>query len=437
MLDKFFSAIERFVPVKWRWVLGHGGFRRYFANTGWMFFGQMFGLLLAFFVGAYVARYLGPEDFGLMSYSISFVGLFGFLAGFGIDSILNRELIKFPEKKKELLSTSFWIKLLGGLLAILIINVVSFFVNNDYLSKLLIFIFSLTFVFQSFNIFSLFFQSKVLSRKVVQVQILCNVLSALMKILFIYFNLGLIFIISLYIFDNIILAIGLICIYYKDEKNINLSIFDKKILKSLLRDSLPLMFSIVAITVYSKIDQIIINKMLNETSVGIYSVAVKISECWYFVPGLICSSLLPAIINSKKTDSSLYKKRINFLYFLLLVFGSLMAFMVFVLSKPIILLMFGLEYIESIKVSQIYAWSIIPTFVMSGFWSYLLSENYTKVYLVITIIGAISNIVLNILLIPHFGIIGSAYATLVSYALTPLSLFMFRNNYKNFLLIFK
>jgi len=93
MLDKFFKFFARFVPVKFRWILNHDGFKRYFANTGWMFFGRFFMLGISFFVGIYIARYLGPSNYGLVSYVISFVGLFGFLASFGIDTIAGREII--------------------------------------------------------------------------------------------------------------------------------------------------------------------------------------------------------------------------------------------------------------------------------------------------------------------------------------------------------
>ncbi len=437
MLDKIFKTIEKILPKKYRWILNHEGFIKYFKNTGWMFLGQIFSLIVAFFVGAYVARYLGPKNFGLMSYAISFVGLFGFLAGFGVDGILNRELIKFPEKRDELLSTSFWIKLLGGFLAILAVNTISFFANNDYLIRLLIFIFSLSFIFQSFNIFNLFFQSKVLSEKGVKAQIISNILSAIMKITFIYCHLGVIYITSLYIFDSITLGIGLSSIYYKKEKRLPLFKIDKKLLISLLRDSLPLMFSVIAMTVYTKIDQVIIKSMLDEASVGVYAAAVKLSECWYFIPGLICGSLFPAIVNAKKINQDFYEKRMTFLYSLLVYLGLIIAFVVFIFSKPITLLIFGQEYIEAIRVSRIYAWSIIPTFIMTGFWYYLLNENYTKIYLIITAIGALSNIILNILLIPHFGIIGSAYATLISYSLPPFSLLLFKKTSNQMKLFFK
>jgi hypothetical protein len=77
--------------IKEKWV--HAGFQKYLQNTGWMFFGRVFMLIIAFFVGIYIARYLGPANYGLFNYAISFAGLFGFLTSFGIDGIVSREIM--------------------------------------------------------------------------------------------------------------------------------------------------------------------------------------------------------------------------------------------------------------------------------------------------------------------------------------------------------
>jgi len=99
MLDKIFKFIERFFPAKYRWILNHDGFKRYFANTGWMFFGQILSLAFSFFIGAWVARYLGPENYGAFSYAIAFAGIFGFVSSLGVDGILSRDLVAYPEKE--------------------------------------------------------------------------------------------------------------------------------------------------------------------------------------------------------------------------------------------------------------------------------------------------------------------------------------------------
>jgi FkbM family methyltransferase len=404
--------------------IAHPGFRRYFKNTGWMFFGQIFSLVAAFFVGAYVARYLGPKNFGLMSYAISFVSLFGFLAGFGADGILNREFVRQPEKKEELISAGFWLKLLGGLLAIAVVNIIGLITNADQLTRLLIFIFSLTFIGQSFTVITTYFQARVLSKKVVLVQLIVTLLSALIKLIFIYFHLSVIWLTAVYLLDSLNLAAGLIIIYRQGQKKFFRLNIDWSIFKSILRDSLPLMLTVVTITLYSKIDQIFLKQMIDDATVGIYSAAVKLSEVWYFIPGIICASLFPAIVNAKK-DPLIYEKRLKKLFLLIFFLALVISLLVFFLARPLVDLLFGSSYGAAALILKIYIWSIIPTFLMTILHYYLLAENYTKIYFIITLTGAVANIGLNLKLIPLYGGAGSAGATVISYTLVPLLLFLF------------
>jgi len=92
------------------------GFKRYFANTSWLMGHRALSMVVALFVGVYVARYLGPDRFGLLSYSMSFVGLFMALSTLGLDGIMVRELVKTPERRDELLGTAFWLKAGGATL---------------------------------------------------------------------------------------------------------------------------------------------------------------------------------------------------------------------------------------------------------------------------------------------------------------------------------
>ena len=96
-------------------ILSSPGLRRYFSNTSWLLSERLIRMTATLFVGIYVARYLGPERYGLLSYSLSFVMLFSSLASFGVDDILERELVKQPDQKKILLGTVFWLKIIGAL----------------------------------------------------------------------------------------------------------------------------------------------------------------------------------------------------------------------------------------------------------------------------------------------------------------------------------
>lgn len=436
MLDSFFNTIERFIPAKWRWVLGHEGFRRYFTNTSWMFFGQMFGLALSFFIGVWVVRYLGPENYGVLSYSLAFAGIFSFIAGLGVDNILNRELVKFPEKRDELMGTAFRLKLIGGFIALGITVASVFIINPSNLIKFLVIIYSFTFIFQSLNVISTFFQSKVEAKKNVRAQVLSSSLTSILKIVIILSGLGVIWIMIAYTIDSLFIVIIFVLSYRKYKLEMSNWKFNKKLAQQILSSSYLLMFTSASTLLYMKIDQVIIRELLDERAVGLYSAAIKLSEIWYFIPGVICVSLFPAIINSKKTSQESYYGRLKKLFILIFALSVIIAIIVSSLAGPIIYLLFGEDYLESVSVLRIYSWSIIGFFlgIVSSY--YLLAENYIKIYFFSSFFVAILNIILNILLIPKFGINGAAIATLISYSFLISGLLFFKRTRKEMSLVF-
>lgn len=413
------------------------GFIRYFKNTGWLFTGKMTSMLAAFFVGAYVARYLGPAQYGLLSYAFSFTGLFAIFASLGIDSILNRELVSHSEEKERLLGSGFLIKITGSIIAIILILIALFFIKTDLVTNALILISSFSFMFNAFGVIDIYFQSQVLAKNTVKIQITTLIITSVLKILFILLKLPVIYFALAYLIDAFVFAVGLIIIYKKVGLGITKLKFDKKITIMLLKNSWPLIFSGIAGAIYMKIDQVMIKNMMGNESVGLYSVASKISEIWYFIPSLICASLFPAIVNAKNTDEKVYEKRLTNLYSLMFYISTLIAIPISLLAGFIIVTLFGSEYLGSIGALKIHIWAGIGVFWGYAITQYLITENYTKIFLSITVIGAISNIILNLILIPKYGINGAAIATVVSYTVTTFSVLLFNRARKQGLLILK
>jgi len=239
------------------------GFKRYFKNTSWLFFERIIGMAVSFLVGVYVARYLGPANFGLLSYAGSFVGLFAGIATLGLDGIVVRELVKDEKKRDELLGTTFVLKIIGAVLVIGMLTIAVRFTNNDSFTNLLIFIIAIGTIFQSFNVIKFYFQSKVLSKYTVYAQIFTTILCAIIKLLLIYFNMGLIYFAIVTLLQSIILASGLIVMYIKQKSSLFNWSVNFGLAKNLLKDSWPLMLSGIAISIYMKIDQVMIKNILN------------------------------------------------------------------------------------------------------------------------------------------------------------------------------
>ena len=425
MVDKTLDKINTFVPEKWRWVLQHGGFRKYFKNTGWMFLGQVFYLLLSFFIGAWIARYLGPEKYGIVSYVVAFVGLFAFISSLGVDGVIQRELVGNPEKKNELLGTGFRLKLIGATVAFFLVVLASIIlVSDNILVKILIIIFSLNFFLQAPSIISNFFYAQVKAKKPIQAQIFTSIISSVLKIVLILSGGGIIWLIGIYVLDVIWTSLFLVYLYKREGYRMSTWKYDKVIARFLWKDSWPLMLSAAAATIYLRIDQVMVGQILGETAVGIYAAGVKITEIFYFVPGVIASSLFPAIVNARKTNIAIYLSRLKNLYLLLGILAILIAIPVSIFSESIVNLVFGSEYVASASILKLYVWSSVGFFLASGVGNKLMAENRTRAIFGVNLASMIINIVLNFYLIPRLGLTGAALATLLSYSTMPLLLFI-------------
>ena len=426
MLKKLFNILEKISPEKYRWIFSHEGFKRYFANTGWMFFGQVLYLLLAFFIGAWIARYLGPEKYGIVSYVVAFVGLFAFVSSLGVDGVIRRELVKTPERHNELMGTGFRLKLIGAGIAFLLVVVASFFFSRGSgLMQALIVLFSLGFFLQVPFIINIFFYAQVQAKRAIQAQLAAAIISSILKIVLIYLGEGIIWLIVIYILDAIWQGLFLVYLYKKEGFHFRKWRFNKKLSKNIWHDSWPLMLSAAAGYIYLKIDQVMVGQFMGEEAVGIYAAGVKLTEVFYFIPGIICGSLFTAIVNAKKTAAKMYFGRLKNLYFLLFGLAILVAVPISLLAKPIISVVFGSAYLASAGVLQLYIWSSVGLFVGSAVGHQLMAENRTKAIFWLHFATMILNVGLNIYLIPLLGLIGAALATLISYSLLPLWLLFF------------
>ena len=412
------QIIKRLPPLLRSKIENDYELRNILGNINWLTAGIIFKDIVGLFVIAWVARYLGPEQFGLMNYAIAFVVLFSSLSTLGLDNIVIRNILLRPDQKFKYIESAFILKLLGSLLMLLLSSVVIYILQpENSLVRIFVLIVGFGYIFKAFDVIDFFFQSKVEARYSVYARSLSFIVVSLIKIILILTQAPLISFILMFSLDLLVTAILLIYFYFKREAK---SIFRKHItvdtMKELIRDSWPLFLSGIAVTIYSKIDQIMIGNLLGDRELGLYSSAAKLSEAWYFIPAVIMSSVFPSILRAKKKSKELYLKRMQLLYDVFVIFTLVIAFLVTIASPLIIRILYGNEYIEAANVLSIHIWAGPAVFLGVASGSYLVAENLTKVALMRTFVGAVINIVSNIILIPSFGIEGAAISTLISYS---------------------
>lgn len=414
------------------------GFIKYFKNTSWLFGEKLIRMVLGLTVGVWVARYLGPEQFGLLSYAMSFVGLLAGFATLGLNNIVIRELVKNTTNNNLLLGTSFFLKLSGSFFLLVILFIIIHFTNNEQLTNRMIFIIAGATIFQSFFVIDFYFQSKVLSKYIVYVNVLTLFFSSLLKIILIIKGAALIWFAWIILFESLFMAIGYMYIYQSKKLFVKHWRFKKNIAKELLNDSWPLILSGFVVSVYMRIDQVMIKDLISNNAVGQYAVAVRLSTIWYFIPAALSSSLFPAIVNAKKHSEKLYIKRLQNLYDLMVWMALLIALPLTFLSDWVITFLFGNQYDQSSSVLMIHIWAGIFVFLGVARGGWILTENLQRYTLLYLGIGMIFNVILNYILIQRVGIVGAAYATLISQSIAVLfAPILFRKTRLSFFMMIK
>ena len=411
----------------------HSGFRKYFANTSWVLGERILRITVSLFVSIYIARYLGPERYGLLSYALSFVWLFSALAYFGLDEILVRELVQHPEHRDNLLGTVFWLKVVGTAIMGATIALVLQFVSGDQQTNWMIALIAFGFFFQATNVIEFYFQAQVQSKFTVRAQVVQLLLTSLLKIYLVWSKANLVWFAVALLLDQAVVALLLFIIYSWKIGWIPFFHFRWKQAKKLLREAWPLIFASMVVSVYMKIDQVMLKEMLDAKAVGVYASAVKICEAWYFLPTALMASLFPAIIEARKKSETVYDKRVQKLYDLM-VWGSVaVALPPTLLADWVILILYGEDFQEAADVLRIYIWAGV--FVSLGIASskWLVAENLQRYSFYRTALGAIMNVGCNLWLIPIYGIKGAAFATLVAQVTVSfVSLYFFNKTRKNY-----
>lgn len=392
---------------------------RYLKNTSWLMGEKVLRMFVGLFVGIWVARYLGPEQFGLLSYAQSFVFLFTAIATLGLDGIVVRELVKDETQRDVLLGTAFGLKLVGAIFILPVLAVAVQLSSNDNYTNLLIFIIASATIFQSFNVIDFYFQSKVLSKYVALANSISLAFSSVIKIALILNKAPLIAFAVMTVFDLAVLAAGLVYFYKKtDQLKLSNWCFEWQMAKSLLMDSWPLVLSGLVLTVQARIDQIMLKEMVGSSEVGFYSVAMRLIETFAFVPMLLKTSLYPSIQRAKSSSAELYQNRLINFYRLNFLLFIVLAPPLFLFSEQLVILLFGDEYQPAGVLLAFMTARLFFANMGIARGAYILTENLMKFSMVTMTLGTITNVFLNYLWIGEYGGKGAVVATIVSFFVT-------------------
>ncbi|MCM3386872.1 flippase [Ureibacillus chungkukjangi] len=386
---------------------------KFLKNTSWLLFEQIFRMLLGLVVTSLVARYLGTYNYGQINYGLAYIAIFTILSKLGLDSIIVHEIIKNRNHTGKIIGTTILLRLASAFISIIIICILLLFLEPDNLTiQILTFIQSISLIFIAFDTVSYWFQSNLQSKYAVISKSIAFFIISIFRLLLIYFNVSVVYFAFATILEAFVIGIFLLWFYYK-HKGDRLA-FSFQISKDLLKKSYHFLIAGLLVTVYTQMDKIMLGKMASASSVGIYAAGMTIATMWVFIPMALIDSARPIVMGAKESNQELYIRRYKQLYCAVIWIGIMASLFITIFSKPIILLIFGEEYLESISILLILVWSRIFSLIGVTRSIWLLTEDHISYQKYFLGIGAVINFSLNLYLIPKYGAIGAAIATLLA-----------------------
>ncbi|KAB7528664.1 oligosaccharide flippase family protein [Flagellimonas olearia] len=403
---------------KWKFSFTTGA-KKHSKHTLWMASEKVISLSINLLVGVWLARYLGPNGFGALNFAIAITAIFLPIVNFGLQGILVKELFNNPDDKNGILGTSFLLKLIIAFIVLLLIffsRYIGIYTSEIEMNMILLVAISL--LSQPFLVINSWYESQIDIKLASILKTLFFVLGSVIKIVLILKEAPLISFAILYSIEAFFVAVALVISYSIKDGSILNWFFDLSILKELANKSWLLVFSGLSAVIYLKIDQVMIGSMVSESELGLYSAAVKLSEAWYFIPLIITNALFPAILNAKNKGLKEYTFRLQQLCDTFFGMAFLLAIAVTLISNVVIVFLYGVEYSASSIILKIHIWSSVFIFLRAVLSKWLIAEDQYRFSLVSQLSGALINVILNFLLIPLYGGIGAAIATVISYSVT-------------------
>jgi PST family polysaccharide transporter len=394
-------------------------------NSGWLLIDKLARLFLGLFTMAMIARYIGPEEFGIWNYSIALTAIIGGIAVLGLDKIVVKEIVSAPERRDEIISTALFMRMVAGILSCAIcIGITWFSRKSNPLYVWCTSITALNILLQSFDVFDYYYQAYNQVQRVIIPKVTVFVLFCLIKIVCVRMNCS--FLVILWVsLAELVVTYVLISAYYIWHEGIA-SLFKVRMQEAryLFSQSWSLLFTGVLVLLYMKSDQLMLDILTTPQQLGEYAAAARISELWYAIPTVIAVAILPNLIRKRQSNHGRYLENVEKWIRLSMWGSTVIAIIMTIASGWLTGILYGSQYPQAGNILSIHIWANIPVFICVAIMQYQIVEGNYNANLYATIAGIAANLVINLLLIPSLGGIAAAIATVVSYTTVATCLVM-------------
>jgi O-antigen/teichoic acid export membrane protein len=388
--------------------------QRLVKNTSVLMASQFIGYFLAFFYSIYSARYLGVENFGVLSAALAFAGIFTILTDLGLSTLTVREVARDRSLADKYLGNAVIVKILLSILTFVLIALIGIF--SGYPSeKIYVFYFvTLSLIMNSFvGIFNAIFQAYEKMEYQSVGQIINNVLMFVGILMAIGYQLNLVAFAIVYFLASTVTLIYtfIICVRRFILPKIK---FDFPFWRLMLKEAIPIAISGIFALIAFRVDIVMLEIIKGSVAVGWYSAAYRLMEALLFFPSMYTLAIYPLLskfyVDSRRSLEISYYKSLKYLTIISLPIATATT----LLAPQIILFIYKSSYSESIIALQILIWAIPFIFISYVMGSAIVSVNKQIEVVRITFMTMIINVGLNLVLIPSWGFVGAACVTVIT-----------------------
>lgn len=392
------------------------GFRQAVANLGWLLAERAGRLLLGALVGLLVARHLGPERLGSLSYCVTLVTLLGFIPGLGLEAILKRDLLKAPERTAELLASGLVLRATAGAVgaaAVVVAARLGWGVAGE--ERELLTVLAVLLLQPALFLPEVWLQAQLRAQWVAAGQIGALAVASAVRLWLIATEAGLLAFAGVIVGEMLLGSVVFFAAARRAGLQLPLVAARVATMRRLVAEAWPLMFASLAVLVYMKIDEVMLRHLAGPAAVGVYAAAVKLSELWYFLPVAMGSSVLPALLRAQQQGAEEYARRQQQYYDLSAALAYGVSVPMAIAAPWIVSLAYGPEFAAAGPILAVHIWASIFVFLGVARGQWLVNAGQQRFILAATGGGAVINVGLNLAFIPRWGGLGAAWATVIAY----------------------
>ncbi len=386
-------------------------------NAVWIIAVRIVQSVVAMLINMLTARYLGPSNFGLITYAASLVAFVLPIMQLGFSDVLVQEIVNDSDAEGTILGTSITLSLISSVCCIVGVTSFAFIANpNEPITVLVCLLYSLILIFQACDHIEFWYQAKLMSKYTSVISLVSYVLVSSYKVYLLVTAKSVFWFAISNALDYALISICGLILYRKlGGKKLS---FSWNVGKSMFEKSKHYILSSMMVTIFAQTDKIMIKMMMNESATGYYGAAVACAGMFSFVFGAVIDSFRPSIFEAQQENEELFKYRLTMLYSFIIYLSLAQSAAMTLLSKWFIFILYGKAYEPAISALQIIVWYTTFSYMGAVRNIWILAKNKQQYLWQINTFGAAANVILNAILIPAIGINGAAIASLITQIFT-------------------